>query len=983
GDWQAGLWRRVLPRVGGESRAARVDAWLREFDPEYAAGKGSLINLASPVIPAQAGIDFDFCNSNLDPGFRRDDEQNQNIPGGKSAPPGLPSRLACFACANVSPDVLRMLAVAGRHCDVDFYLPLPSVEYLGDLPRTRAAARARLAEHGNEHPLIVSLGGALAEFVELLYGYQQLQPDEEIEQFDESIPGDSLLCRLRNDLLLDRAHAPDARRDAEPDASLQFHACHSELREIETLHDALLALLDADKTLQPRDIAVMTPDVARYQPAIEAVFGGVARDDPRWLPWSLGDAGAASVHPAAALLLKMLDAPTSRWELDELGDVLAAPGVQRRLDLDPDAVARLVRRLREAGVRWGEDERARAGAGDYREFSWAFGIERVVAGFAGGDTDALVGGTAPLAGVEGQAFTELDAMLAVTDVWRHLRELAREPRAPRAWQHELNAALDALYQPDPQDVAETRALDQVRGALARLAEHAAPEANLKLPWAVLRDYLREQLAAPAPQQRLFTGGITFCGMVPLRVVPFRVICLVGMDASAFPRRESGELDPLLADRRAGRAERGDRDVRADDRLLFLQLLAAARDTFYVSWIGRDARTNAALQSSAVVAELMDCVRAHYLAAPPGDACKALLPRVEPLHPFDPKLFAADANDARSYQARWLPTARAPGHGADALPRFVPGALAKPAPATALTLDELKRFLTDPARGFLERGLELRLPWPPDEDPDREPLAPGEPLLRYDLTRALLESGDADAAAALARLRAEARVPPGSLGDEALAIAEERAAALRKAIAKFTGNAPPLPVLSGSVELPDGSVLSGSVDDIYAGGLLRAKPGKLDGKLLLRASIDALFTTLLRRAPTPCRLCWIDKDGAQAARLHLLQPNEALDQIVKLVAASRRGLREPLPLLPNASWAALKALMKKPATTADEFSDNLRDGAVTAAGDYAPPGSDFNAPAVRMAWRGFEFTRFPDADGERFWNTACELYPQLVDPDGTP
>ncbi|HET8764596.1 MAG TPA: exodeoxyribonuclease V subunit gamma, partial [Rhodanobacter sp.] len=186
GDWQAELWRRLLPRVGGVSRAARVDDWLRRFDPEYPPGR-----------------------------FEE-----------KPAPPGLPQSFACFACSNVSPDVLRMLAVAGLHCEVDFYLPLPSRGYLGDTPTRRHEVWQWLRDQRDGNPLITSQGGALAAFIELLYGYQHVQPDEEIDLFDEDISRDTLLGRVRDDILKHAAPRTDD-RTAQPDASLQFHACHT------------------------------------------------------------------------------------------------------------------------------------------------------------------------------------------------------------------------------------------------------------------------------------------------------------------------------------------------------------------------------------------------------------------------------------------------------------------------------------------------------------------------------------------------------------------------------------------------------------------------------------------------------------------------------------------------------------------------------------------------------------------------------------
>ncbi len=915
GDWQAELWRRLLPRVGGASRAARVDEWLRAFDPEYPPGS--------------------FAE--------------------KPAPPGLPDHLACFACANVSPDVLRMLAVAGRHCDVDFHLPLPSMEYLGDLPRTRAAVRERLGERSGENPLVLSLGGALSGFIGLLFGYEHVQPDVEHDDYDPSIPRTTLLGRVRDDILKHAAPRADDRA-ARLDASLQFHACHTPLREVQTLHDALLSMFAADPSLQPRDVAVMMPDVAAYRPAIDAVFGGVPEHDPRVIPYNLGDLGAAAQHPAAALFLKLLDAPASRWELDELTGVLATPGVMRRFDLDADALDRLRARLRAACARWGEDEhaRVRAGAGDYREFSWAFAIDRIVAGFAAGDVaDALIGGTAPLAGVEGQAFAELDAALALTESWRRLRQESQRPRSAGAWQVTLNAIFDDLYRPDPRDLAETRALERVRAALAKLADDCrAADAGLELPWADLRAHLRDALDAADPAQRLFTGGVTFCGMVPLRVVPFRVIALLGMQADAFPRHDPGGLDPLLADRHAGRAQPGDRDVRADDRLLFLQLLAAARRAFYISWIGQDIRSNKPLPPSVVVDELMREVREHYLA--PGAAADAL-PLREPLHPFAAELF--DGTRARSHAGEWLPSAATRVDSKDE-PRFAGNNLPEfPAPMDGIALDDLKRFFDNPTRGFLERGLRMRLPRAVEVDADVEPLQPDEPRLRFALTREMLLRGEAAAHRQQAQLRAEGRLPPGALGEAAFAIARGRTDALQAEAREFTGGATPQ-AIEARIELGDGWRIDGRVEGRYPRGLLRADPGKLDGRRALRAWIDTLFAAAAGNIPAGCLLLTLLTKDSELKPCALwyrpIEPDAARAQLRQLAEHMHAGTRAPLPFLPRLAWESLKCERVSGRAEEWEFGWNLAGIAAKPPGDFGGR-CELDDEAVAIAWRGFAFT----------------------------
>ncbi|MGH8192429.1 MAG: hypothetical protein ACREP2_13415, partial [Rhodanobacteraceae bacterium] len=531
-------------------------------------------------------------------------------------------------------------------------------------------------------------------------------------------------------------------------------------------------------------------------------------------------------------------------------------------------------------------------------------------------------------------------------------------------------ALDGLYQHDPRDTAETRALERVRDALASLArdcDEANPE--LGLPWTEVRAFLRAALAAPDPRQYLFTGGITFCGMVPLRVVPFRVICLLGMDETAFPRRESGGLDPLLADRRAGNPEKGDRDVRADDRLLFLQLLGAARDVFYVSWIGRDAHTNEVLAPSVVVAELMDVLREGYLAPPMDaaacDALDALLPQVQPLHPFAASLF--DARAPRSYRREWLAAAATSGTQAVATP-FVPDAPlppAEPAQANALTLEELASFLLDPARGFLEHGLGLALPREEGGNANQEPLSPGDGLTRWRLTRALLDFDGCNASGDRDLLRARGQLPPGAFGDEALRGAHTYADALRSAVLAFTKGAAPLPAESLRVQWEDGTTLVGAPVETYPNGVLQVRPGVIDGRQVLRAWLDALACAAAGNA-NPVVLIGLDANEARSFALPRLPAHDARHQLRVLIGLYREGRRAPLPFFVRTSWVHALACAKAERKSGDAVGD-VDLGVFERAAQAASSENGFggrheleDAP-VCIAWRGRDIPG--GADGE--------------------
>src|SRR5580765_239205 len=659
GDWRAELWRRLVRASTQPHRAALLAAWLKKY------GDGS------------------------------------------GPPPGLPPRLSAFACANISPDLLRFYGAVARHAEVDFYLPNPCREYWGDV----RSARQRLRDGDEfdsdafadaENPALAAWGRAGRDLVERLFSYELVQPDAEDDR-SRAPRGDTLLARVQRDVL-DRL--PPANDKIADDGSIQFHRCHSRLREVQALHDRLLDLFARDPTLTPRDVAVMSPEIGAYAPHIESVFGGIAREDARYLPFALSDCPLREAHPLIGVALRLIALPTSRLELAEIGEWLALPALQRRFGLDADEVTRLVGWLREAGVRWGLDaaQHAATGAGDYAEFSWRFGLDRLLLGYASGSETGLIEGIAPDAAVEGTNANVLGAMLRIVDVLAMLLRAQRRAHTPQQWQELYNDAFAQLFDADD-DRDAAQALERVRAALADFADETARAGmHDEIDWRCVRDELAARLAEPERAFRFFGGGITVCGVVPLRAVPFRVICLIGMNENAFPRRDRASPFDRADERRV------EPSIRDEDRYLFLQQLMAARDEFHLSWIGESARDGSREEPSAVVAELL-AILAQY-----GVDEKNLVVE-HPLQPFSPRLF--DGSDARlfTYDAAWL-GARATSNAASSRFMDAPTAAANAEPIH-LDWREWQRFWRNPAAAYFRNALGIELARAPEADDDAD------------------------------------------------------------------------------------------------------------------------------------------------------------------------------------------------------------------------------------------------------------------------
>ncbi len=904
---------------------------------------------------------------------------------GAAKPAGLPTRLFAFAILNVSPDVLRVVATQAQVGTLHFYLPTPTKKYWGDLQtlgaRLRQGAPDPFGDETRENPLLRDWGAAGKDFMAVLGGYEVVHPSGEIAAYADPADAsgkpiaegglrDSLLHRMQADLFHRRA-APsgDKRADvARDDPSLQAHACHTRLRELQVLHDRLRALLEDkrfDPPLQPREIAVLAPDIDPYVPYLDAVFGGHGQNDA--IPYAVADASPLADEPLAEVFLRLLALPVARFGLEETLDLLASPPLAEAAGLDAAAFERLHDWLHGAGARWGLDaaHRARQGAPADDAYTWQFALDRLLLGHASGDDDDIAG-VAPWSELEGGALDALNALLRLLRILARHERLLRDAMPPAQWRERLLALLDALLPKPPATSGGQRALDRLRALVddfARDAEQAGFDAPV--PTEVVRAHFTAVLSEADTRAPLLTGGVSFARMVPMRLLPFRAVCLLGMNDGDFPRRDpAAGLNRLTAQLGSDQRRRGDRSTRDDDRYLFLQLFSAAQDVFYVSWLGADPRDGSPREPSALVSELLAAAGAYH--ADPESAARDLVLR-HALQPFSPAAFGAGDERLFTYRGHWHPAAAQLSGARSALPPWMDAAaaLAPPAePETELTLDALRRFLLDPCGQFLQQRLGLRLPEVEAAGEDIEPLqAPGRGLQHALLQRAVFDAllDGHDAEAMQARLRARGLLPSGPAGGRALAQITAEVTPYAQAFAQWHDGAADAQSLLLEVEI-DGLRLHGRVGDAWPRGVARLRFGTPDGRSSIRHGLDWLLATAAG-VDLPFVEFHHDPDhGVDAWPKPKLARDAAIQALRRLLELRAEGLRRPLPFAPYSAWEVFS-------------TDNTERGVRKAAARWR--GSDRSwaegdSEALRLALRG----RDPFADAatlQQFTDLAFTIY----------
>ncbi len=699
--------------------------------------------------------------------------------------------LHVFGLSHLPPDALLALDALSASRRVCLYFPDPCRELWEELASRREALEADL-DGGSYleaigHPLLATLG-RLGQHYSLLLRRRDALCDL-TDLYDEEAPAEPptdapLLARVQHSLRTLQPMAA-ARPDGAPgdprlDASLRVHVCHTRLRELEVLKDALLDRLAADPTLQPREIVVMAPNMALYAPLLPTVFGEPGQRHAL-LPWQMADVTLLRTHPLLGAVRELLDLPAQRITRSQVLALLALPAVQRRFGLDESRLAALERWLARSHVAWGLDGAMKAefGAAPAHEHSFAFGLDRMAMGLlTGGSEERTIEDilpAAPVTGPESEAFGALWGLLAAL---REGRAGLGTVRPLSAWASALQRWFGALFAADHADEEEAAALAVIGRLTAQLGEEPlAAGVDPEVAWPVVREALAQALDGIPERQRFLAGGITFCGMVPQRSIPFRCVALIGLNDGDYPRpRSDGGLDLMQAQPRLG-----DRDGRQEDRYLFLEALMSARETLHLSYVGEDAREGSARNPAQPLAELLGFLDLAHGLAGADDEGKRYWRVRHPLQPFDGRYFEAGGADPRLYSYSAAYAGVRPDAGARDR-RFLAG-LDELAPAGSegpIALADLCAFLRDPSRWWCQRVLGLsRAALEQDDEGDAEPLDTDRDArdpITVDLVRAALATGDDIPADPPLHYARSGRYPGGMLGAEAWATVRAEAEA---------------------------------------------------------------------------------------------------------------------------------------------------------------------------------------------------------------
>ncbi|MGL5825867.1 MAG: exodeoxyribonuclease V subunit gamma, partial [Nocardioides sp.] len=823
--WQAELWRRLTSAMGSPPPHTRHAQTVAQLTGEDSNGEGAALD--------------------------------------------LPARLSLFGHTRIPVTEAQLLAALARSREVHLWLPQASPELWTQLvqapvrsgpeaerPRPTGPLR-RVDDDSAEqarHPLLASLGRDGRELAHLIGPLVEVDHSGPDAGLPTAGSPRSLLTWLQADIAANRrpGRAEVAQRVVgESDRSVQVHACHGPHRQVDVLREVLVGILADDPTLEPRDIVVMCPDIETFAPLIQAAFGqaqphraadevGERQHPAHQLRVSLADRSPAATNPLLAVATQLVELAGGRITATEVLDLLGAEVVRHRFGLDDDDLARIAGWVDAAGVRWGLDasHRASFAMDRFGHNTWQSGMDRILAGVAmSADELAHIGSALPLDDV-GSSDIELVGQLSeFLDRLEHCVTQLASAVEVATWLSALSDGIRALTEVPRENQWQLIHLERELAHACLTATAAPDQPAPRLRLADMRAVLQSLAVARPTRANFRTGTLSVCTLVPMRSVPHRVVCLVGLDEGLFPRAIGVDGDDVLA--RAPMT--GERDPRSEDRQLLLDAIMSARDSLVLCYTGADEHTGAVRPPAVPLDEILDAV-SRTAGTDPTTVREHILTR-HPLQPYDARNFRDHGIWASPNPFSFDDTAAAGARAAAGDRRPAPALLSAPLPTADLrpadlNLADLKTFFAHPVRAFLRNRLQIGVPLERDVLLNSIPVEL-DALEKWDVGDRLLREVVAgrDPVALMTAEQLRGTLPPGQLGE----VDFRRITAQVQALVNQTAplRAVPPRAVDVRIDVGSGRLLTGTVTGVYGARIVAVSYSSLRAKQRLMSWLDLL------------------------------------------------------------------------------------------------------------------------------------------------
>ena len=763
-----------------------------------------------------------------------------------------------------------------RVISVTFHLlnPAPDIYWFEDKSEKQIAlwrkkSNMKLSEadlHSAGNPLLTGWGKVLQDTFSMFFENDAFLNHYNDLHVVEPLP-ESLLGKIQNDIFHnnDAANRNEITLSDINDGSITVNACYTIAREVEVLYNYLVYLADQRaENLSARDIVVMVTDIDAYAPYIKGVFNSA----PYKFPFTIADESFTTSDNLFSALQSVLALDEEKFNAEEVLQLLDSNYIRNRFSVNNIELIR--RAVDRANIRFGIEGRK---DDDSIYVSWKNGIRRIIYGICmSGEDEYMVDGylTYPLDIAEGEDSFELIRFCHFAEVLISTIEERKNAKTITEWGEYIEQVVDKLIcRSEENDDDDYQKLLQSLEKLYLLNETVTD----KISFDVFKHSFVNSLSAEARSGTFATGGITFCSLIPMRSIPFKVVALLGLNFDKFPRKETKVSFNMMEQQK----RKGDRNVKENDKHLFLETILSSRKYLYISYIGRSAKDNAILPPSILADELIDYIQSG-LRDEKINAAQALI-TLHPLHSFSQKYLK---EEGRLYN--YLGGKDTLDHKID----IIDTAAREPLTFDEISIDSLISFFKNPLKAYYNNVLQIRYEQDNVLLPENEVFEPDN-LQSWQLKQDLLFIQTEELTSYRNKGVATGSLPLKNMADWVLTDTENTISKVKQLVNECIGQATEKSI---NIELQlNNALLKGKLAGIYDDKILFISFSKHESKNLLEAYIKYLFA---RAFGKPVELYFISAEKNKVCKIGSNSRSEksavkALEKLVRFYKQGHEGI----------------------------------------------------------------------------------------------
>lgn len=494
-------------------------------------------------------------------------------------------RLFIYGIPTLPESTIRALLLLSKHCEVHFFqlTPTPNENW------------PQLDEQFNQHELLEILsqeGREQASWINRILNEEKLKYEE--KECFKPIKAENLLTALQKSLF--EAKLTPQKNLADNDNSVLFTSHYSAQREVETLRDYLITAFETQKDdLKPGDILVMGSDINRYAPFVDYYFNETVQGGT--IPFTIADTKISSEDDALQSVIDLIALLKSPFKRSELLNWLSKEPVRIKAEFEASDLAKCKNWLEQLNIRWGLNSEQKDA--DWGDFSFNTGREKLfnTLFYFPSSTELKGNQLLPFSintGEELRIWSSFESIMRKLEMYQNL---IQTEKTVQEWVDLLTELVnDFIFVPD-YSVVYKKLSD-----LNIISKEASPKTPISLD--LFETFFTRYFDSQSVGSGFLQGKVTFSAMVPLRSIPFKYVCLLGLNDGQFPGKKIRSSFDWIA----LKPKPGDRDRKTDDYYLLLESILSARKQLYLSYLGRSLKDDSQIPASPIVTSLMETLQ---------------------------------------------------------------------------------------------------------------------------------------------------------------------------------------------------------------------------------------------------------------------------------------------------------------------------------------------------------------------------------------